>query len=78
MRSLSKALYVVGAVAAVALTASAADARSPRITDYGNAYDAYVRGADPRASVPYDAGGPAYTFGQHGLDGSNDFQLQGR
>ena len=77
MRSLPKALYVVGAIAAVVLTASAADARASRITDYGNAYDA-VGGASPRASIPYDANGPAYTFGQRGIDSSSDFQLQGR
>ena len=72
MRSLSKTAYAIGLIAAVALTASAADARS-----FHGAYD-YVGGDAPRASIPFDAGGPAYTRGQRGLDSSSDFQLQGR
>ncbi len=75
MRSLSKAISAIGIIAAVALAASAADARS--FTRFGSAYDAYDSVA-PRASLPYDADGPAYAFGQRGLNSSSDFQLQGR
>jgi hypothetical protein len=72
MRSLSKIASAIGVIAAVALTASAADARS-----FHGAYD-YVGGNAPSASIPFDANGPAYTRGQRGLDSSSDFQLQGR
>ena len=75
MRALTKVSYVVSVLAAAALTASAADARSLNTTRYDRAYDSV---SGPRASVPYDAGGPAYTTGQRGLDDSSDFQLQGR
>jgi len=74
MRTLAKASYVLGILSAVALTATAADARSLNTARFGGAYDS----VSPRASAPYDAGGPAYTAGQHGLDDSSDFQLQGR
>jgi hypothetical protein len=73
MRSLSKTVYAIGLIAAVALTATAADARSFR-----GAYDAYAGGNVSTRSIPYDADGPAYTSGQRDLDSSNDFQLQGR
>jgi hypothetical protein len=75
MRALAKASYVLGVLAAVALTASAADARSANNARFGGAYDSV---SAPRASAPYDAGGPAYSVGQRGLDDSSDFQLQGR
>ena len=76
MRALTKVAYVLGALVAVAVTASAADARSINNTRFDRVYDSV---ATPGArSVPYDAGGPAYTFGQGGLDSSSDFQLQGR
>jgi hypothetical protein len=75
MRALVKASYVIGALAAVALTATAADARSINTPRFDGAYDAVTA---PRASAPYDAGGPAYTRGQSGLNDSSDFQLQGR
>ena len=75
MRALVKASYVIGVLAAVALTAAAADARSINTARFGGAYDSVTA---PRASAPYAAGGPAYTTGQHGLDDSSDFQLQGR
>ena len=76
MRALAKASYVFGVLAAAALTASAADARSVNSARLGRAYDSI---STPSArSVPYDAGGPAYTFGQRGGDSSSDFQLQGR
>jgi hypothetical protein len=75
MRSLSKAIYAVGLISAFALTASAAEVRSVRGAHFGGAYDSV---SGPRASVPYDAGGPAYTPGQRGQDDSSDFQLQGR
>lgn len=72
MRSLSKTAYAIGLVAAVVLTATAADARS-----FHGAYD-YVGSNARGTSVPYDAGGPAYTAGQRGQDSSSDFQLQGQ
>lgn len=75
MRALTKVSYVAGVLAAAALTASAADAHSLNSTRYDRAYDSVSPNA---SSVPYDAGGPAYTFGQRGLYSSSDFQLQGR
>lgn len=72
MRSLSKVLGAIGIIAAVAVAASAADARSR------NTAPAYDSVRTHGVSVPYDAGGPAYVGGQHGLDSSSDFQLQGR
>lgn len=76
MRALVKVSYAVGVLAAAALAASAADARSLNATRFDRAYDSV---SGPTAtSVPYDAGGPAYTAGQRGLDSSSDFQLQGR
>ena len=77
MRNLSKASYAIGIIAAIAVTASAADARSRY---YDGAYNSYG-GAYERSfgsSVPYDAGGVAYSRGQRGQDDSSDFQLQGR
>lgn len=56
-------LSSIAIVAAVALSASAADARSRHTHNFGGAY-AYESGL----SKPYDASGPAH----------NDFQLQGR
>lgn len=76
MRTLAKASYVVGVLAAVALAASAADARSGNTSRLGTAYDSVA--TPGTSSVPYDAGGPAYAIGQRGLDTSSDFQLQGR
>ncbi len=75
MRTLSKISYAIGVIAVAALSASAADARSINGARFGGAYDSV---SGPRASVPYDAGGPAYSIGQRGLDDSSDFQLQGR
>jgi hypothetical protein len=79
MRSLVKVYCMFGLVAAMVIAASAADARSPHTMPpadaYGSSYDAV--GANTR-SIPYDAGGPAYTAGQRDLDSSSDFQLQGR
>jgi hypothetical protein len=73
MRYLSKATYAIGVIAAIAVTASAADARSYR------AYDgAYARGDTFERSVPYDAGGAAYARGHRDINSSSDFQLQGR
>jgi hypothetical protein len=73
MRYLAKITYAIGVVAAIAATASAADARSFR------AYDgAYERGDTFERSAPYDAGGAAYARGQRGQNSSSDFQLQGR
>jgi hypothetical protein len=76
MRSLSKALSAIGIVAAIALSASAADARS--VARFGHSHDAVTSGAGPRTSIPYDADGPAYTAGQRGQGSSSDFQLQGQ
>jgi hypothetical protein len=86
MRFTSKASCAIGILAAIALTASAADARPHHTTHhapyaYEGAYDA-VGGANHanefNRSVPYDAGGVAYAPGQRTIDSSNDFQLQGR
>ena len=77
MRSLSRALFATTVVGAVALSASAADARwgyGYYASSYGDSYSPYV----PRRSIPYDAGGPAYHHGQRDWDSSDDFQLQGR
>lgn len=83
MRFRLKAFGTVGmTLAAIALTASAADARSNHATryryeqsaPYADSYPVYQRAYRPGSeqsygtSVPYDADGPAY----------NDFQLQGR
>ena len=75
MRTLTKVTYVVGVLAAAALTASAADARSLNTTRFNRAYDSV---APNTRSIPYDAGGPAYAHGQRDIDTSSDFQLQGR
>jgi hypothetical protein len=82
MRSLVKVSCMVGLVAAVA-GVTAADAQSRHTMrspdSYTRSYDAYdAVGAAPRSSIPNDAGGPAYTAGERGLDSSSDFQLQGR
>lgn len=73
MRSLSKVLGAIGIIAAVAVAASAADARSRHASP--PAYDSVRTNS---VSIPYDAGGPAYGVGQRGLNTSSDFQLQGR
>ena len=62
MRFLSTRAIAI--VAAIALSASAADARSPHTNNFGGAHAAYGSGL----SKPYNASGPAY----------GDFQLQGR
>jgi hypothetical protein len=62
MRFLSSRTIAI--VAAVALSASAADAQSWHTNNSGDAHAAY----DSGLSKPYDADGPAYS----------DFQLQGR
>jgi hypothetical protein len=62
MRFLSARAIAI--VAAIALSASAADARSPHTNNVGDAHAAYESGL----SKPYNASGPAYS----------DFQLQGR
>jgi hypothetical protein len=54
----------IATVAAIALSASTADARSPHTNNFGDAHAAYESGL----SKPYNASGPAYS----------DFQLQGR
>jgi hypothetical protein len=75
MRALAKVSYVVGFLVAVALSASAADARSVNTPRFGDAYDTISPGD---SSIPFDADGPAYTAGQRGHNDSRDFQLQGR
>ena len=62
MRFLSACTIAI--VAAVALSASAAEAGSRSTNTFGDAHAAHESGL----SKPYDAGGPAYS----------DFQLQGR
>jgi hypothetical protein len=75
MRVLAKAFSVVGIVAAVALTASAADARPVNTTRIGGAH-ASVSAPLAYGSVPYDAGGVAFPNGHGGTSGgSPDFQL---
>jgi hypothetical protein len=70
--------WAIGIAAAIALIASAAEARPRHSThderyaphQYGRAYDAYGHRSEEFSgtSVPYDPDGPGY----------NDFQLQGR
>ena len=77
MRVTSKASWAIAILAAVAVTASAADAQPRHVTHqryapnaFEGAYNAYRGSAEQSfgSSVPYDADGPGY----------NDFQLQGR
>ena len=74
MRALSKALSAIAIVAAVALTASAADARTVNTGRFAGAYNSV---STPRAagSFPYHADGAPFPSG-HGSTGSSvDFQL---
>jgi hypothetical protein len=76
MRNLSKAACAFGVITAVAVIASAADARAYQHSGpyaYSGAYERQVG-----SSIPYDAGGIAYGPGQRDIDSSDDFQLQGR
>lgn len=77
MRVLAKASCVIGVLAAVALTASAANARSaPTPTERFGGAHASVAAPLAYGSVPYDAGGVAFPNGHGGTSGgSPDFQL---
>ena len=88
MRYTSKAAWAIAAVATVALTASAADARSRYVTryqgspsGYGDAYNAYG-GAYNGYGGAYGARSERFigTSVPYDADGPgwNDFQLQGR
>ncbi len=74
MRVLAKPPYVAGILAAIILTASAADARSVNTARLGGAY-ASVSAPSASGSIPYDAGGNPYPTGHGGLGASPDFQL---
>ena len=73
MRALSKALPVIAIVAAVALTASAADARSVNTARFAGAHNSVSTTAP--GSIPYDADGAPFPNGHGGTTGSVDFQL---
>jgi hypothetical protein len=73
---LAKASCVIGILAAVALTASVADARSVDTKRLGAAR-ASVPAARSSGSVPYDAEGNPYPPGHRGSYSSPDFQLMG-
>ena len=74
MRVLSKAPCLIGILAAVALTASVADARSSNTTRFGGAHDSLT--APPATgSMPYDAEGNPFSTGHGGTSASPDFQL---
>jgi hypothetical protein len=80
MRFTSKVACAIATISAIALTASAADARGRHVTRYGDApyayggafgaYNAYGGGSERffGSSVPYNPDGPGW----------NDFQLQGK
>jgi hypothetical protein len=74
MRALSKASRVIGILAAVALTASAADARSVNTQRFDGAH-ASVSAPKTPGSIPYDAGGNPFPTGHGGTTNSVDFQL---
>ena len=73
MRALSKAVPAIAILAAVALTASAADARSVNTARFGGAHNS-VSTSMP-GSIPYNAGGAPFPTGHGGTSASPDFQL---
>jgi hypothetical protein len=82
MRFTSKVLYAVGVVAAIAVTASAADARvrhTPQYRQAPSAYDgAYAYGGDSEPGRGrYFVYGANHTPYGWDLDNPRDFQLQG-
>ena len=80
MRALSKTSYVIAALAAVALTASAADARqvnTARFAGAHNSVSAPAGIATPGAGhATYDADGAPYPSGHGSTSNSADFQLE--
>ena len=74
MRVLSKAACLIGILAAVAFTASAADDRSRNATRFGGAHASVPSPPSP-GSVPYDAEGNPFPTGHGGTGASPDFQL---
>jgi len=90
MRVAAKASCVIGILAAVALTASAADARTVRVNGFGGARASvpgpYPTSSVPGVPVPVPHGGSSvpygpeiapYPNGHGGRTGSPDFQIVG-
>ena len=79
MRVLSKTSYVIATLAAVALTASAADARQVNTGRFAGAHNSVSAPgsiATPGSGhVTYDAGGAPYPTGHGTTTNSADFQL---
>jgi hypothetical protein len=79
MRALSKMSYVIAALAAVALTASAADARqvnTARLAGAHNSVSAPGSITTPGSGhIPYDADGVPFPSGHGTTSNSPDFQL---
>ena len=79
MRAFSKASYLIAALAAVALTASAADARQVNTARFAGAHNSVSASgsiATPGSGhVPYDADGAPYPSGHGTTTNSADFQL---
>ena len=85
MRVLSKAACLIGILAAVALTASVADARTVNVKRFGGAHASvpapYTPGFVPvphgNSSVPYAPDVAPYPNGHGGKTSSPDFQIVG-
>ena len=81
MRALSKASYVIAALAAVALTASAADARQVNTARFAGAHNSVSAPASGGIVTPgsghihYDADGAPFPSGHGSTSNSPDFQL---
>jgi hypothetical protein len=73
MRALSKIFPAVAIVATVALTASAADARSVNTARIAGAYNSVSTSAP--GSIVYNPSGAPFPTGHGGTSGSVDFQL---
>ena len=73
MRAFSKMSCVIAALAAVALTATVANARPADRGRFAGAYNS----ASPQhpGSIPYDAGGVPFPTGHGTTSNSADFQL---
>jgi hypothetical protein len=77
MRVPSKTTCTMGALVALALTASAADARRVDTTRFGGAYDSVVAPSAPSTpgGISYGAKSVPYPTGHGGNSSSPDFQL---
>ena len=75
MRALSKVSSVIAVLATVALTASAADARSVNASRFGGAHNSVSTPGG--GSIPYNADGVPYPTGHGSRNSSPDFQLIG-